>query len=142
MSSADSFLNGAAVAFSNDMVNPLRRKPLSEKQQLVLAKAVTVMVGILAVVFAVKIRSILDILIWAYNFWAPTIVIPMGAALLGIRAATRVFVAAAAAGLVGALVWEQGFGSPGGVDGLIIGVLSNLAIFSAGYRLERTSWQR
>ena len=141
MSSADSFLNGAAVAFSNDVVKPLRRKPLSEKQQLVLAKAVTVMVGVLAVVFAVKIRSILDILIWAYNFWAPTIVIPMGAALLGIRTATWVFVAAAVGGLAGALVWEQGFGAPGGIDGLIIGVFCNLGLFLVGYRLERTSRQ-
>jgi SSS family solute:Na+ symporter len=97
------------------------------------------MVGVLAVVFAIKIRSILDILIWAYNFWAPTIVIPMGAALLGIRTATWVFVVAAVAGLAGALVWEQGFGAPGGIDGLIIGVFSNFGLFLVGYRLERRS---
>jgi SSS family solute:Na+ symporter len=139
MSSADSFLNGAAVACSNDVINPLRREPLSENQQLFLAKAVTVLVGVLAVVFAIKIRSILDILIWAYNFWAPTIVIPMGAALLGVRTSTRVFVAAAAAGLTSALVWEQGFGAPGGVDGLIIGVFFNLIVFLTGYRWERPS---
>jgi SSS family solute:Na+ symporter len=137
MSSADSFLNGAAVACSNDVINPLRREPLRETQQLLLAKAVTVLVGVLAVVFAIKIRSILDILIWAYNFWAPTIVIPMGAALLGVRAATWVFVAAAVSGMTGSLIWEQVFGAPGGIDGLIIGVFSNLALFTACCRLDR-----
>ena len=137
MSSADSFLNGAAVAFSNDVVNPLRRSPLSEKRQLILAKAVTVMVGVLAVVFAVKIESILDILIWTYNFWAPIIVIPLGAALFGVRAATWVFLAAAAAGLAGAAVWNLGMGAPGGVDGLIVGVLCNLGLFLLSYKLDR-----
>ena len=60
----------------------------------------------------------------------------MGAALLGIRAAAWVFIAAAAAGVAGALIWEQGFGAPGGVDGLIVGVFSNLSLLVAGYRLQ------
>ena len=34
------------------------------------------------VVFAVKIKSILDILFYAYNFWAPIILVPLAAVLL------------------------------------------------------------
>jgi SSS family solute:Na+ symporter len=130
MSSADSFLNGAAVAFSNDLVNPLRKKALSGRQQLILAKMITLIVGILAIIFAIKIKSILDILIYAYNFWAPIIVIPLAAALFGARAKGWVFAASAASGAAGVLIWNRFFSTTvAGVDGLIIGVICNLIVF-------------
>ncbi len=69
MSSADSFLNSAAVAFSNDVIRPLRRNPLSERAQLWLVRVANALVGILAVIVAIKIASVLDILIYAYHFW-------------------------------------------------------------------------
>ena len=130
MSSADSFLNSAAVAFTNDLVNPLRRLPLTEKQGLRLAKAVNLMVGILAVVFAVRIKSVLDILIYAYNFWAPIILIPLISALMGYRATMASFLGGAGAGIVAVVVWNLVLESPGGMDGLIVGVACNLAVFS------------
>lgn len=45
MFSADSFLNGAAVAFTNDVVGPLRRRSMSDRQALILAKATTLLSG-------------------------------------------------------------------------------------------------
>jgi SSS family solute:Na+ symporter len=137
MSSADSFLNGAAVAFSNDVVNPLRRAPVSDRAQLVLAKAVTLAVGILAVIVAVRIKSILDILIWAYNFWAPVIVVPLAAAIVGVRAGSAVFLSSVCAGLTGMILWNAG-GRPWGVDGLVVGVLASLAAFVLCGRLMKT----
>ena len=137
MSSADSFLNGAAVAFTNDVVGPLRRRSMSDRQALILAKATTLLVGVLAVIFAIKIKSILDMLIFAYHFWAPVIVIPLAAAFLGIKARARVFMAACIAGLVGMVLWNYLLLAPGGVDGLIIGVLSNTAVFAVAKRWDR-----
>lgn len=129
MSSADSFLNSAAIALTNDMVEPLRKEKLSTRQALMLAKLATLVVGILAVVFAISIESVLDILIYAYKFWAPIILVPLLGVLLGVGADLRSFLAGAIAGILGALAWDQSLAAATGVDGLIIGVLCNLIAF-------------
>ena len=129
MSSADSFLNGAATCCINDVVKPLRRNPMSERSELLLAKLTNCLVGILAVVFAIKIPSILDILIYAYNFWAPIIVVPLAAVLLGIRVTRAGFLAGTLAGAVGTLAWNYLLKTPAGIEGLAIGVFCNLFSF-------------
>jgi SSS family solute:Na+ symporter len=131
MSSADSFLNGAATCCINDLVKPLRKNQLSERQELFLAKLTNCFVGVMAVVFAIKIRSILDILIYAYNFWAPVILIPLAAVLLGFRVTKAGFLAGTAAGVAGVLIWNGLLKSPAGVSGLVIGVFCNLIVFTA-----------
>ena len=137
MSSADSFLNGAAVAFSNDVVGPLRKRPLSDRQALFLAKVTTLLVGVLAIVFAIKIKSILDLLIYAYHFWAPVIVVPLAAAFFGIKARARVFLSGCIAGLAAVALWNTLLNAPGGVDGLILGVLANGAVFALVKKWDR-----
>lgn len=135
MSSADSFLNSAAIAFSNDIVRPLRRERLAPAAELRLARVVTLVVGVLSVVFALTIDSVLDILIYAYTFWAPTVLVPLGAALLGLPVSRRRFVAGALAGIAGAALWTHVLGTPYGVDGLVVGFLANLTAFLAADRV-------
>lgn len=140
MSSADSFLNAAAIAFTNDLVKPLRRTPMTAQGELRLAKIVTLGTGLLAVVFAIKIKSVLDILIYAYNFWAPIILVPLVGVLLGVRGTVRCLLGGAVAGAAGTIVWNQTLGPTTGVDGLIIGVFCNLVVFSliASYDTHHT----
>jgi len=130
MSSADSFLNGAAIALTHDIIQPLRKKILSKRQALMIAKISTVAVGVLAVVFAVSIESVLDILIYAYNFWAPVILIPLIAVLLGIRSNIYAMLGGAMAGLLGVLLWNYYLKEATAFDGLVIGVLCNIIAFS------------
>jgi len=139
MSSADSFLNGAATCCINDVVKPLRRVPLSQRQELLSAKLINGLVGILAIIFAIKIPSILDILIYAYNFWAPIIVVPLAAVLLGVRVTRAGFLAGTAAGAAGALIWNLLLKAPAGVEGLAIGVFSNLFAFILANKLSAKS---
>jgi SSS family solute:Na+ symporter len=110
---------------------------LSDRQALLLAKFTTLLVGILAIVFAIKIKSILDLLIYAYHFWAPVIVIPLATALFRIKAGTRVFLAGCGAGLVGMVLWNTMLNAPGDVDGLIVGVLANGAVFAIAKKWDR-----
>lgn len=131
MSSADSFLNAAAIAFSNDLVRPLRREPLSTSASLRLARWTTLIVGVLAVVFALSINSVLDTLIYSYNFWAPTVLVPLAVALLGLGVSRRRFLAGAAGGVLGVLAWKYLLASPFGIDGLVVGTLMNLICFFA-----------
>jgi len=137
MSSADSFLNSASVAFVNDIVNPLLPRPLSPKRGLLLARLATLVTGSISVVFAISIKSLIDILIYAYQFWSPIILVPLAATLLGIRAGTGAFCAGAAAGLCGVFVWNQLLGAPGGFDGLLVGVFANFVGFSLTAWLSR-----
>ena len=129
MSSADSFLNSAAISFMNDLVIPFKSSVLSEKNRLKMAKVVTLFTGILAVVFAVKIKNVLDILIYAYNFWAPIIMVPLAAAILGVKGKADSFFIPAVFGILGVLVWNYLLKKPGGVDGLVVGVFCNFIVF-------------
>ncbi len=135
MSSADSFLNGAATCCINDIVKPLRKNPLSERNELLLAKLTNCFVGIFAAVFAIKISNVLDILVYTYNFWAPVIVIPLGAVLLGVRVTRTAFFVGTVAGAAGVLIWNFLLKAPGGVEGLVIGALCNLIAFTITNKL-------
>ncbi len=137
MSSADSFLNGASVAFTHDVVRPLREKEMDERQELIVTRVVNLFVGVLAVIFAIKVKSILDILIYSYNFWAPIVLVPLAAAIMGLSANVRHFIAGASAGILGVLVWKFALNSPGGFDGLIIGVFCNFIAFFIVYFSDR-----
>jgi SSS family solute:Na+ symporter len=131
MSSADSFLNSASIAFINDIVLPLRRDPLPARVSLRLAKLVTFITGVLSVLFAISIESILDILIYAYTYWAPIVLVPLVSAIYGYRKGVAAFVAGAGAGLVAATVWDYWLGKPGQIEGLVVGVLANVIAFAA-----------
>jgi len=129
MSSADSFLNSAAIAFSNDVLKPLKKEPLKIETELKVARVTTLLVGVLAVVFALSIDSILDILIYSYNFWAPTVLVPLAAALLGLNVSRKRFLAGSTAGILGVIVWNLLLNSPYQIDGLVVGTLCNFIVF-------------
>ncbi len=129
MSSADSFLNASSISFINDIVKPIKKEPLSSKQELLYARGVTLFVGVLAVIFAISIESIIDILIYAYNFWAPTILIPLAAAILGFYVSKNRFIAGASLGIISTLIWNVLLSSPLGIDGLVIGAMANMLAF-------------
>ncbi len=137
MSSADSFLNSASVAFIQDIVHPLRKERLSEKKGLFYVRLSTVITGALAIVFAVKIKSILDILIYAYTFWAPIILIPLAATLLGIKSGRVTFFMSAFAGILGVVIWDYLLKTPGGFSGLVFGVIINLVVFIISHNFEK-----
>lgn len=130
MSSADSFLNAAAICFSNDIVKPLKKKALSEKSEVLMARSITLVVGIMAVIFALSIESVLDILIYSYNFWAPIILIPLSMAIMQKNVSKTKFLSGAAAGIAALFIWNYVLNSPWGIHGIVIGVFANLITFS------------
>ncbi|MBN2162996.1 MAG: sodium:solute symporter family protein [Pontiellaceae bacterium] len=127
MSSADSFLNSASIAFTNDVLGVM--VDLREKTRLQVARAVTFLTGLLAIVFAISIKSVLDVLIMAYNFWSPLVLVQIVAAIWGVRTSMGVFLAGSMAGLAGMLLWNAFMKEASGVDGLVIGVAANLLTF-------------
>lgn len=143
MSSADSFLNSSAISFVHDVLKPLKKKPVSDRRELQYARTATLVTGIIAVIFALSIESILDILIYSYNFWAPTVLVPLTAALMGMKVNRTQFRAGAVAGITAVIVWRVFLQSPFGIDGLVVGFFANLAAFivagnpAAAYRKKQ-----
>lgn len=138
MSSADSFLNAATVSFVNDIIKPMKSINLNPHQELRVARYFTIFLGIAGVIFAVKIESVLDILLFTYNFWAPVILVPLVAAILGKQATSRDFTVSAVCGIGGMILWNYILKQPWGFDGLVVGVVcSALGFMSSRVRGAR-----
>lgn len=128
MSSADSFLNSASVAVVADIIQPLSRREYSQGSLLNMARLTNFLTGTLAVIVAIRIPNILDILTFAYSFWSPVILIPLAAALLGVNAGAGAFYVSMGSGAVCTLLWSYVLGNPG-IDGAVAGVGASLLAF-------------
>lgn len=129
LSAADGFLNGASVSLVCDTVLPLCPH-MSDKAQLRWLRGVNLSTGLAAVLLAFILPDIFDILVLAYSFWCPLILIPLAAALLGVKSNGRAFRYALLVGLFFTLLWNYGLGKPWGVDGSIVGMAANFLVFA------------
>ncbi len=128
LSAADGFLNGATVSLVCDTILP-RRPHLSDRAQLRLLRCVNLATGTAAVIVSFCVPDVFSILLLAYSFWSPVILVPLAAALLGVRSSSRTFLYSALAGFLTCLVWNVFLSKPFGVDGCIVGTLANLMVF-------------
>ncbi|GHB40333.1 solute:Na+ symporter, SSS family protein [Pseudovibrio japonicus] len=130
MSSADSYLNAASTTFVNDVLKPIWTRPISDINLLFIAKTVTLVIGITSVLFAIAIESVLDILLYAYNFWAPMVLAPLVAAIFGLKRGPLAFLTGAIAGICATTIWSTVLGDPGSFPGSVVGLFVNLTVFS------------
>tara|TARA_A100000171_G_scaffold38325_1_gene37621 strand:+ start:1968 stop:3365 length:1398 start_codon:yes stop_codon:yes gene_type:complete len=117
MSTADSYLNVAGVTFVHDFIKPLVPSKI-DRYELIMTKVTTFIIGISAIIAALKIQSIIELILGFLNVWGPVIVIPLFATLFGIKANIRIFITSICAGLLTFILWqyldlekEIGFGS-------------------------------
>ncbi len=131
MSTASSYLNSTAVVLTKDIYQPLRATPVPAARRLTIERATSVIVGAAATIFALSVPTIVDALLYSYTLWAPTIIVPLFAAVLfGIRSAPAAL-SGIAAGAIVTVIWQWVLPAPFGLDdGLIPGVLANLIVFT------------
>ena len=130
MSSAAGFLNASVISFCNDILPSITNiNRFSHKQFLYIAKLVSFIVGIGSLIFAVSIKNILDILIYAYNLWSPIIVIPLLAAIFGLPVKARQFYISGLSGLIATLVWSFGLHDAYHITSNVVGVFVSLCAF-------------
>ena len=103
------------------------------------AKIATLSIGILAIIFAIKIKSLIDICICAWSFWSPIILIPLIAIFLGVKADKKVFYISAASGILTVIIWNNMFGTPWGIDGLVLGVIANAITFTISNKIVKVN---
>lgn len=133
LSAADGFLNGATVGLVCDCVLPLFPKT-SPAVQLRLLRYSNLLIGAAAVGLSLWLPNIFDILLVAYSFWCPVMLVPLAAAFRGVRVSRRGFFCAVGAGLFSSLFWTLLLGEPFGIHGSVVGLLINAGVFF-GFRL-------
>lgn len=133
LSAADGFLNGAAVSLTCDTVLALRPQ-LSGRQQLWVLRGINLATGLLAMGLSFAVPNVFSVLLLAYSFWSPAVLVPLSAALLGIRADGRTFRCSVCIGVAVCLLWNVAWGQPLGIDGCLPGIVANLLTFAWGAR--------
>lgn len=91
MSSADSALNSATTILTKDLFeHQLKWKDRSDKFILLLARWLTVALGVISTLIAMFFPDIIGLLLFTYQIWAPAIILPIViGALSGERSAAQ-----------------------------------------------------
>ncbi len=133
LSSSSGLLNAASMAFVQDIMKNIPGKPIQEEHLLRWARMSTVVVGMIAVIFSAMIQNVLDILLLAYNFWSPIILVPLLAVIFKLSASARDFFIGAVCGVIGAsmcrLIWPASMNA----GPLISGIMLNAIGFFISY---------
>ncbi|MEV0053698.1 sodium:solute symporter family protein [Saccharopolyspora shandongensis] len=130
MSTASSYLNSIAVIFVKDIYQPFVKPDLGARERLWWERALSLVVGVAATLFAISAPSIVDALLYAYAMWAPTIVIPLLAAVLFGSRSRAAALSSIGAGVVVTVLWIWLYQEQTGVDGLVVGAGANLVVFA------------
>lgn len=106
MSSADSCLSCLSTVAMEDVYRRHWRPEATDRQLLGIAKATTLLSGLLAMACAWAFRDIASILEFVYDFWAPVMVLPFLVALFWYDR-RRVYAASFSmlAGMAGTIAW-------------------------------------
>lgn len=137
MSTADSFLHMAGVMFTNDLVEPVLKKPLSERQKLFLARMATFLIGAISITVALKMNNMYDILLFSYACWTPCISIPLLCGILGFKVSKRTFLASSAMGLLSFLSWDHFIYPHVPIEAIVPGFLMSGLTYFLGYFFEK-----
>lgn len=125
MSSADSYLNSAAVAFVNDILKPLR-KDISQKQLLSLGKVMTLIIGLAAFCVTLIGGSILSLLLYTFKFWGPMVLPQILGIFFNKNHHPKTFFIACGIGALTVVGWELlDLEEIYHMDSLIPGILAN-----------------
>ncbi|GAA4650420.1 sodium:solute symporter family protein [Kistimonas scapharcae] len=141
MSSASGFLNAAAISAIHDIITPLSKNTFTMRYSLLWARLTTLVVGILALVFAFSFNNVIDVLVYAYNFWSPIVLVPLVAVICGFSVTARDFWFGVSFGLIAITGCQlQHAGSIWANNPVVIGVFANLLGFvCSGLLRDHTS---
>ncbi|KEQ13369.1 hypothetical protein GZ77_13240 [Endozoicomonas montiporae] len=139
MSSCDSYLNSAAVAFSNDVLAPLAAG-ISDQQLLKYGRLATLVIGVGAMIIACQADDILDLLVNSFEIWAPTLFPPMMFALFFHNNPRSFFYMPFVSGLLGVFLWkwyvhDEALAAGAMLCGMTASFLCYLALFMYRKRL-------
>lgn len=129
MSSQDSYLNAASVSFVRDLLNPFKAR-ISDHKSLFAARVMTLIIGVLGIIFAINAPGIIGAIMINYTLWAPSIVLPLVMAILMPNKVTKpAGFFSVIAGIVTVLAWRFVFAVPFGIPEIVPGLIMNQVVF-------------
>jgi Na+/proline symporter/signal transduction histidine kinase/CheY-like chemotaxis protein len=141
MSTADSHINSFGVIFSHDICKQMGFAQ-TDKQELRLAQTATIVVGIMATILAIYFQDILQILLFASNFYVPVVTPIFVPAILGFRSSSRAALIGMTSGFGVVVIWKlMQFYNPTIliIDSLVPSAIVNfITYFAAHYLLEES----
>jgi SSS family solute:Na+ symporter len=117
MSTGDSYLNSAVTSLERDLIRPFYT--LSPKGEVWFGRVMTLVIGILAMLWGVAMPSIINALIYSYYFWAPTIWFPLVVAVLWKKVTPYAGLGGMIGGGIGMAIWTWVLNEPKGIGGAL-----------------------
>ncbi len=129
MSTTDSFLNVGAITIVRDIIKPIKKNTLDDKQELYLMKITTLLVGIFGIITALWFQSIIELVVLAWGLWVATISVPILLGIFGHTAPKKIYLTALSAGVLLFVSWEIFLGADYGMGSGVPATLANLSVF-------------
>ena len=130
MSSADSLLNIGSITLVNDIIIPynkyIRKKELSERENLQWVRNASIVVGIGAIIFASQRAGIFETRILIRTMWVPMMLAPLYFILFNMKIPLKGLFVSAIIGLSTCILWNLNIKPITKIDGLFPGFFANV----------------
>ena len=139
MSSQESLLNSASVALVRDVIGI--NGNLTDKNQLLLGRAGTLVIAVLATIVAQYSPSIIEGLLICYSIWAPGLLLPF---LLGLYLKETKPMAGWLSMIAGAsvsIIWQTVLKEPMGIPAILVGLAASLLGYGIGHFMGKNAKQ-
>jgi SSS family solute:Na+ symporter len=132
MSTADSCLMAASGNVLTDIMDRIKPIKRSDKSTLKLSQILTFVIGAIALLLALKMENVLELMLYSYAFMVSGLFIPLLGAIFGKRKNTVAAVGAMVVGGITTLtLTEMDLNLPLDLDPNIFGITASLVIFIA-----------
>ncbi len=140
MSTADSCISVVGVSVVNDLIIPLKKTPLSEKAQLVLAKVITALAGLGSVLLALYLRNLFEIWSFVLLFIGPMTAPQLLFGFFHREGSSKTFMISAVAGIVVTAFWKIFMGHTH-IHAALPGIIANAVAFLLARKfLDKLTW--
>lgn len=109
MSSQDTILNAGSILFSEDLLGSLR--PMTEKQKLISAKFYTIFMGVICMILASYMSSILEVIMVVTEYYIPVMIPVIIFSILKKKCYWQSAVTSMFIGLISFIFWQNFFNS-------------------------------
>lgn len=143
MSTVDSYINSSSILLVHDLRQSIGKNLLSNELQT--TRICSAIIGIVAIIFAIRSGGLLDLFIWASMFYMPVVTVPFIMTILGFRSSGKSVLAGMVAGFSTAMLWEILLKDQmQNIGGLIPGMLANLIVlfFTHYFFNQPGGWQK
>jgi SSS family solute:Na+ symporter len=137
MSSQESVLNSATVAFTRDIVRVAVRGNITDRQSLILSRAGTIVIAAIATIVARYAPSIIEGLLICYSIWAPGLLLALLLGLYLKRTTAAAGWLSMLSGSISSILWQTVLKEPWGIPAIFAGLVIGAAAYAIGLAIGK-----